>query len=93
VLDFSRTVPLDTSELLDRKTLQQLTPLMEELATPWRALREIDPKVSVIQISDYIALRPTRRALWETFVKEIGALMAWADEVRPYAVRDLRKKP
>ena len=90
-LDFSRTIPLDISELQSQKKLVQLGALMEELIRPARADRNTEPEKSVWEISDYVAFLRTRRWAWETMVKKLGALLGWADEIKPYAVRDLRR--
>jgi hypothetical protein len=90
-LDFSQTIPLDISALLEEKKLAQLSPLIEELIAPVRNQRGQDAQTSVLEISDYIALLRTRKFFWQTLVKKIGALLGWADAVLPYAVRDLRK--
>jgi hypothetical protein len=39
-----------------------------------------------------VALLRTRKWAWKTLVKKLGALLGWADEVLPYAVRDLWRK-
>jgi hypothetical protein len=91
-LDFSRTIPLDISQLLDGKKFAQLSPLIEALIQPVRHKRGDEPETSVWEISDYVALLRTRQWAWQTLVKKIGALLGWVDEVMPYAVRDLRKK-
>jgi hypothetical protein len=90
-LDFSRTIPLDLSRLLDEKKLRQLSPLIEELVAPARSRSGSDAETSVWDISDYIAVLRTRRFFWKAFIKKIGFLLGWADEIAPYAVKDLRK--
>lgn len=90
-LDFSKTVAINITELLDDRKIRQLGPLMEELTAPSRLLRESQPEVSVMEVSDYIALLRTRRFFWKALLKKVGPLLGWADEVMPYAVRDLRK--
>jgi len=51
-LDFSRTMPLETSELMEAKKLAQLSRLIEELIRPVRAKRHAQPEKSVWDISD-----------------------------------------
>jgi hypothetical protein len=92
VLDFSQTIPLDISALLQEKKLAQLSPLIEEMIAPVRKERGEKAETSVWEISDYIALLHARRLFWQTLIKKIGVIMGLVDAVAPYAVRDLRKK-
>jgi hypothetical protein len=92
-LDFSRTMPLDISALLEKKNVGQLSYLIEELIAPIRDARGVQAETSVWEISDYIALLRTRTFWWQELVKKIGAVLGWVDAVAPYAVRDLRKHP
>ena len=90
-LDFSRTVPLDISDLLDRQKLTQLSTLIEDMIAPVRERRGANNETSVWDISDYIGVLRARRALWQRLVERFGLLLGWADDVAPFAVRDLRK--
>jgi hypothetical protein len=90
-LDFSQAMPLDMSKLLDEEKLKALSPLIEELIAPIRRRRADEAELSVWDVSDYIALLRTRRLLWQTLVKKMGALLGWVDELAPYAVRDMRR--
>jgi hypothetical protein len=92
-LDFSRTISLDISSLLDKKNFPQLSFLIEELIAPVRDTRSGRATTSVWEISDYILLLRTREFWWRELVKKIGTVLGWADTVAPYAVRDLRKDP
>ncbi len=91
-LDFSRCIPLDLGRLAhDEKKLLTVSRLLGELLVPARSHRETVAEVSVDDLSDYVAVLRTRRFLWQELVKKLGALLGWADELRPYAVRDLRR--
>jgi hypothetical protein len=90
-LDFSRTISLDISALLEKKNFPQLSFLVEELIAPVRDTRGGQATTSVWEISDYILLLRTREFWWRELVKKIGTVLGWADTVAPYAVRDLRK--
>jgi hypothetical protein len=89
-LDFSQTIPLDISDLLNEKKLKQLSPLIEELTAPLRELSAAGDS-DVWVLSDYISFLRTRDLLWKYLVKKIGLLLGWVDEVAPYTVRDVRK--
>ncbi len=92
-LDFSKTISLDISALLETKNFPQLGSLIEELIAPVRDNRSGKAETSVWEISDYILLLRTREFWWRELVKKIGTVLGWADTVAPYAVRDLRKNP
>ena len=89
--DFSRSIPLDISGLLDAGRYSQLAPLMEQLIKPVERDREAQAEVSVMEISDYQAFLEGRRRLWDELVKKFGLLLGWIDQITPFAVRDLRK--
>jgi hypothetical protein len=91
--DFSSTMDLDISALLDDKKIAQLGSLIEDLVRPAKTAKDRDPTVqpSVWDISDYIAVLRTRRFWWHQLVHRVGTLLGWADDVMPYATRDLRK--
>jgi hypothetical protein len=89
-LDFSQVIFLDISGLLHAKKLRQLSNLIEELCAPSRD-KDKSGNVGVWEVSDYIALLRTREFFWKYLVKKIGFVLGWADQVGPYAVRDLRR--
>jgi hypothetical protein len=90
-LDFSSTVPLDLSQLLDEKKYAQLAPLIEEIVRPLRDAPGDDGQSPTWRVSDYIALVRTRRFVWQELIKRMGVLLGWADDVANFAVRDLRR--
>lgn len=89
-LDFSRTIPLDISKLLEEEKLDQLSSLIEELIAPVRH-QEGAGETSVWEISDHIALLGARELFWKKLVEKMGMLLEFADAIAPYAVRDLRR--
>lgn len=91
-LDFSRTVPLDLSKLLNEKKYTQLAPLIEQIVRPLRKASGDDGQSPTWRVSDYIAVLRTRRFMWQQFIRKVGALLGWADDVANFAVRDLRRK-
>jgi hypothetical protein len=91
-LDFSSTVPLDLSKLLDEKKYAQLAPLIEEVVRPLRDTPDDDGQSPTWWVSDYIAVLRTRKFVWQELLKRVGALLGWADDVANFAVRDLRRK-
>lgn len=91
-LDFSSTVPLDLSKLLDEKKYAQLAPLIEEIVRPLRDTPNDDGQSPIYRVSDYIAVLRTRKFVWQELIKKFGTLLGWADDVANFAVRDLRRK-
>ncbi len=87
-VDFSRTVAIEISDLLEDQKIRQLGPLLEELTAPSRLLREGNAEA---EISEYVALLGARRYLWKTLLEKMGTLLGWVDDVLPHAARDLRK--
>ena len=91
-LDFSSSVHLDLSKLLEEKKYAQLSPLIEEIVRPLRASPRDDSSSPTWRVSDYIAVLRTRKFMWQELIKRVGALLGWADDVSNFAVRDLRRK-
>jgi hypothetical protein len=89
-LEFSKTIALNISGLLDQKKLAQLSPLIEDLTAPFK-----DPAASgmadIMDLAEYLTLLRTREFFWKYLVERIGFLLGWADQIGPYRPRDLRK--
>jgi len=88
VFDFSKAIPLDITKLLLRNEWTQLSELIiKGLLTPVKD----NEHAGTWEISDYIAILKLRERFWKELVKKAGILLGVIDEVKDYAVRDLRK--
>jgi hypothetical protein len=89
-LDFSRTVPLNITALMEEKKLSQLSNLIEELREPFVNQTKIGDN-SILQASDYLAILRARKQFWKYLLHKFGLVLGIIDSVAPYAARDLRK--
>jgi hypothetical protein len=86
--DFSKAIPLDITKLLLKNEWTQLSELIiKGLLTPVKD----NEYAGTWEISDYIGILKLRERFWKEIVKKAGILLGIVDEVKDYAVRDLRK--
>lgn len=92
-IDFSKVISLNITELQKKQQLDQLGQLMEDIILPSKNLERELCDYPVDYLSDYVGLLRARKFFWTKFVQRLGFILGLADEVMPYAVHDLRRKP
>lgn len=92
-LDWSHVVYLPIEEMIRNKKFSSLDQFVAQLLNAAKSSETKNRKTSVWEISDYFGIHKGRRALWKWLkqVKYIGDAAKVYDELKPYAVCDLRK--
>ena len=86
--DFSKAISLDITKLLLKNEWTQLSELIVNgLLTPVKNNRN----AGTWELSDYIAILKLREGFWDEIVRRAGYLLGVVDQVKDYAIRDLRK--